>query len=396
MSASGQPSIAGTQAPWSSPRCGSCAAPVSLATRSASSGAPGAIVAQAVERFGEAVEIVDGLGLARRSTRPARRCPNGPRRRRSPWAAAAAGRAMPGRRAPARSSRISMGEPCETKDRWHRHRFIPRTAAWQPVCNRGRRIGEDDIMHAFTDGIARFVACLALLWAIPAGAQTLRMVAHSDLKVLDPIWTTAFITRNHGYMVYDVLFAKDDELKIQPQMVDKYEVSADKLTWTFTLRDGLEWHDGQPVTAEDCVASIKRWARARRARPAADGRDRRAEGGRRQDLHHRAQGAVRPGPRGAGQALLERALHDAQAGGRDRSQQADRRLHRLRPLHLQEGRMEARREGRLRQEPQVQAARRAALDAGRRQGGQDRPGRMDRHHRSADRGQCADRRARST
>ena len=108
--------------------------------------------------------------------------------------------------------------------------------------------------------LTRFAACLALLWAVPAGAQTLRMVAHSDLKVLDPIWTTAFITRNHGYMVYDVLFAQDEQLRIQPQMVDKYQVSADKLTWTFTLRDGLEWHDGQPVTSEDCIASIKRWA----------------------------------------------------------------------------------------------------------------------------------------
>ena len=96
--------------------------------------------------------------------------------------------------------------------------------------------------------------------ATPAMSQTtLKMVAHSDLKVLDPIWTTAFITRNHGYMIYDTLFAKDAELRVQPQMVDKYQVSDDKLTWTFTLRDGLEWHDGQPVTAEDCVASIRRW-----------------------------------------------------------------------------------------------------------------------------------------
>ena len=60
-------------------------------------------------------------------------------------------------------------------------------------------------------------------------------------------------------MIYDVLFAKDANGKVQPQMVDKYETSADKLTWTFTLRDGLEWHDGKPVTAEDCVASLKRW-----------------------------------------------------------------------------------------------------------------------------------------
>src|SRR3954470_16484938 len=105
---------------------------------------------------------------------------------------------------------------------------------------------------------------LSVIWAAfvpPAIAQTtLRLVPHSDLKVLDPIWTTAFITRNHGYMIYDVLFAKDAAGNIHPQMVDKYETSPDKLTWTFTLRPGLEWHDGKPVTAEDCVASVKRWA----------------------------------------------------------------------------------------------------------------------------------------
>jgi peptide/nickel transport system substrate-binding protein len=121
------------------------------------------------------------------------------------------------------------------------------------------------IMHV-TRKLGQFAACVALsaaaaVAAAPASAQsTLRMVAHSDLKVLDPIWTTAFITRNHGYLVYDTLFAKDAEMRVQPQMVDKYETSADKLTWTFTLRDGLEWHDGKPVTSEDCVASIKRWA----------------------------------------------------------------------------------------------------------------------------------------
>ena len=93
---------------------------------------------------------------------------------------------------------------------------------------------------------------------------------HSDLKILDPIWTTAYIVRNHGYMVYDTLFATDAKGEIKPQMVDKYDVSADKLTHTFTLRDGLLWHDGQPVTAEDCVASIKRWARQGLDRPEAD------------------------------------------------------------------------------------------------------------------------------
>jgi peptide/nickel transport system substrate-binding protein len=112
-------------------------------------------------------------------------------------------------------------------------------------------------------GMAALAAAMALALAAagPAQAQqkALRAVMHSDLKILDPIWTTAYIVRNHGYMVYDTLFSMNEKLEVQPQMVDKYEVSADKLVYTFTLRDGLLWHDGQPVTAEDCVASIKRW-----------------------------------------------------------------------------------------------------------------------------------------
>src|ERR1700745_3052403 len=89
---------------------------------------------------------------------------------------------------------------------------------------------------------------------------TLRFVPHADLKILDPIWTTAYITRNHGYMIYDTLFALDGSLKLQPQMVDKYTESKDHMKYSFTLRDGLKFHDGQPVTAEDCVASLNRWA----------------------------------------------------------------------------------------------------------------------------------------
>ena len=87
----------------------------------------------------------------------------------------------------------------------------------------------------------------------------LRIVPHADLKNLDPIWTTAYITRNHGYMVYDTLFAQDEKLNVHPQMVGKHTVSDDGLVYTFTLRDGLKWHDGDPVKAEDCVASILRW-----------------------------------------------------------------------------------------------------------------------------------------
>jgi peptide/nickel transport system substrate-binding protein len=100
----------------------------------------------------------------------------------------------------------------------------------------------------------------ALGFVAPAGAETvLKAALHSDLKIIDPIWTTALISTHHGHMVYDTLFAVDEKLQVQPQMVDKWTVSADKLTWTFTLRDGLEWHDGTPVTGADCVASIKRW-----------------------------------------------------------------------------------------------------------------------------------------
>ena len=84
----------------------------------------------------------------------------------------------------------------------------------------------------------------------------IRSVPIGNLQIVDPIWTTAYITRNHAYMVWDTLFALDADNKPQPQMVDTWSVSDDKLTYTFTLRDGLKWHDGPPVTAADCVASL--------------------------------------------------------------------------------------------------------------------------------------------
>lgn len=100
---------------------------------------------------------------------------------------------------------------------------------------------------------------------VPAGtalaqgeAETITAVMHSGLRVLDPIITTAHITRNHGYMIYDVLIAVNENFEVQPQMAD-FEVSEDGLTYTFTLRDGLMFHDGEPVTAADAVASLKRW-----------------------------------------------------------------------------------------------------------------------------------------
>jgi peptide/nickel transport system substrate-binding protein len=92
-----------------------------------------------------------------------------------------------------------------------------------------------------------------------SAGKTLKFIPEADLRVLDPIWTTAYITRNYGYMVYDTLFALDENFKVQPQMVDTWTLSDDKLTYTFTLRDGLKWHDGQPVKSADCIASLERW-----------------------------------------------------------------------------------------------------------------------------------------
>ncbi|RWJ38144.1 MAG: ABC transporter substrate-binding protein [Mesorhizobium sp.] len=94
----------------------------------------------------------------------------------------------------------------------------------------------------------------------PTAAQMVRMVKTGELRVFDPIWTTASITADHGAAIYDTLFALDSKFMPQPQMVGKWGVSDDKKTYTLEVRDGLGWHDGTPVTAADCVASIRRWA----------------------------------------------------------------------------------------------------------------------------------------
>ena len=112
--------------------------------------------------------------------------------------------------------------------------------------------------------LAAVVALLAALMlgsAPDASAQTktLRFVPHADVKILDPSFTTAYITRNFGYMVYDTLFAQDAKGAPKPQMVEKYTTSKDGKQWSFTLRPGLKFHDGSAVTAADCVASLQRW-----------------------------------------------------------------------------------------------------------------------------------------
>lgn len=115
------------------------------------------------------------------------------------------------------------------------------------------------IMRPMRAGLIAATALGALASAASADAQTIRAVMHSGLRVLDPIITTAYITRDHGYMIYDTLFALDENFNVKPQMAEDWSKSEDGLTWTITLRDGLKFHDGAPVTAEDAIASIKRW-----------------------------------------------------------------------------------------------------------------------------------------
>jgi len=91
--------------------------------------------------------------------------------------------------------------------------------------------------------------------------KTITFVPHADLASLDPVWTTADITRNFALAVYDTLYGYDAEFKAQPQMVEADKIENDGKQWDLSLRDGLKFHDGSPVLAQDCVTTIKRWAK---------------------------------------------------------------------------------------------------------------------------------------
>jgi len=119
------------------------------------------------------------------------------------------------------------------------------------------------LKRALVRACAMAAVVAAVLPGQPVSAQekVLRAVLHADVRVLDPHWTTATIAGIHGMLVYDTLFGNDKNLAPQPQMVGKYDISADKLVYTFTLRDGLKFHDGQPVTTKDVIASLQRWGK---------------------------------------------------------------------------------------------------------------------------------------
>jgi peptide/nickel transport system substrate-binding protein len=128
-------------------------------------------------------------------------------------------------------------------------------------------------MNNFMNTFKRISPCLATLTVVlglsaPAALaadKVIKAVMESNLASLDPIVSTATSTSIHASMIYDTLFAWDANMVAQPQMVQSYKISNDKLTYTFVLRPGQKWHDGAPVTAQDCVASIRRWGAKDRA-----------------------------------------------------------------------------------------------------------------------------------
>ncbi|WP_043835253.1 ABC transporter substrate-binding protein [Muricoccus aerilatus] len=118
-------------------------------------------------------------------------------------------------------------------------------------------------MHRRSLLAAPFLAAPALLPGLARAqasrAATLRVVPETLTTIFDPHFTTSFTTRDFGYLVYDTLLSVNDRWEPTPQMAERWETSADGLEWRFFLRDGLAFHDGTPVTAEDCTASLRRW-----------------------------------------------------------------------------------------------------------------------------------------
>jgi peptide/nickel transport system substrate-binding protein len=124
-------------------------------------------------------------------------------------------------------------------------------------CMIGGRLNRREMIASAAAGLA---ASAALPRVARAAGKSVTAVLESEVVIVDPHVTTAAITRTFGYHIFDTLFSMDAKGAIHPQMVDSFHTSADQLAWDFTLRPGLAFHDGTPVTAADCVASLRRWA----------------------------------------------------------------------------------------------------------------------------------------
>src|ERR1044072_8406396 len=179
------------------------------------------------------------------------------------------------RRAAARLPQAALGQnpaadlAARCGDGTAAHHLTRSASAWPNSCKAGPQSHRGIVMKTTRRNVLAGGLAAAALTSGPSiirakaqasAARTVKAVMHADLRVLDPIWTTANITTAHGAMIYDTLFGLDANFAPHPQMVDKWGLSDDKLTYTFTLRDGLKFSDGAAVTAADCVASVRRWA----------------------------------------------------------------------------------------------------------------------------------------
>ena len=195
-----------------------------------------------------------------------------------------------------------------------------------------------------------------------AQGTVLRIVPHSNLAILDPIWTTAYMSRNHGYMIYDTLFGTDENAKIKPQMVEIVDRERRQPAVDLQAAQGPRVPRRQAGHRRGRDRLAAALGQARRDGQSALMHVRAAHGhaGARH-LPHLPRRGLRLRPRGARQAVVERAVHHAQAHRRDRRVQADRGAHRLGPVHLQARRVQAGRQGGLPEEREVRAAQRAAV-----------------------------------
>ncbi len=172
------------------------------------------------------------------------------------------------------------------------------------------------LLAAATAGLA--MPAVLRAQGVAGAPRTLRFIPQSDLTVLDPHWTTAYVTRNHGFMVFDTLYGTNGAYEPSPQMVAGHTVENDGKLWRLTLRPGLLFHDGTPVLARDCVASMRRWARqdafGQALMAATD--ELSADGDR--AIVFRLKQPVPAAAGGAGQDHHLHARHDAGAPGDDR------------------------------------------------------------------------------
>src|SRR5581483_3075815 len=113
--------------------------------------------------------------------------------------------------------------------------------------------------RTFLAGAAAALASPLARPAIGAAPKTLTFVPQANLTSLDPVWTTATVTRNFSLMVYETLYGRDEQFNPQPLMVEGHVIDDDGKRWTMKLRQGLMFHDGTPVLARDCIASLQRW-----------------------------------------------------------------------------------------------------------------------------------------